>query len=478
MSMQEELRREVEAAWGKPLPPAGSPEEAELVDFLRTHRPDLLEAWYAFEGVPEEQERQVRAREASRRVRRALLYEEDENHRPFLSKSKASNLFLAGLAALVFGVMGVFLYGLYRGGEPQQTSSSATAPAISPSPPQQVPAPSSSVEPPSLFELPLEPSPPSSAQEASSGFPVPQPPELPSLEGVPPPPGAFSSYVSERQVPQPVAVTVPSEGTSASLGVAAFAQGEGAAPVASQVYVASPLAVFSSGTAAAPSPLAFFAQGQEVPPKPSQGEAPFAAGAQGGPDLSALDSALAAMRASASPSSKSPDLRPGVGLSVFLPFDLVLVSGSEVQLLLEGENVLFLGRARVEGGLVRIVVDKAILSDGREVGLVGQVVGSSGQYVVPEVQDLAPSLAQDLLRGALGGLVAYVDDLRSQRRVVVGQGGNVVVESQAPGLLEQVVAGVAQVLRLPQGTASLVRVYRVPKGTRFTLWVMRVEREG
>lgn len=464
--MQEDLRREVEAVWGKPLPPSGSPEEAELVSFLRTHRPDLLEAWYALEEVPEEQERQVQAREASRKVRRALLYEEDENRRPFLSKAKTSNLFLAGVALLVFGVMGVFLYGLYRGGgssedrppPPSETGAVSSA-AISPPPAEPVPFPKP--------ETPSTPQPPQPDPAPS----VPQPPELPSLEGVPPPPGALPPYVASEATPRPVAVGSPasSEGTAGWVG---SSSGEVAAPLASQPFPQpAPAASLPSGVSAVPVVVAAKETGEQPPQVPAVPQA----ASQAAPDFGALEGALAGMReAVSSPSPSKPDLRPGARVSALLPFDLVLVDGVEVSVPLEAEGALFLGRARVEGGLVRILVDRVLLGDGREAPLAAQAVGPAGEYLVPEVRDLAPALAQDLLRGALGGITSYVEDLRSQRRVVLGQGGTVAVESQAPGLLEQLASGAAQVLRLPQSSTSVVRTYRVPKGTRLTVWVLRV----
>lgn len=458
--LQEELYREIEAVWGRPIPPREDPAYAEMVRTLREKRPDLLEMLYALEEVPREQEIQMRAREGSQRIQKALLMEEDENKRPFLSKEKAYNLLMVGAAVAVFAVVGTFLYGLFnRSGASSlpppavEAPPSAQEPSSPPSSPSPSPPPSPSPSPPPLPQLP----PQGAAEEPPPDLPPP-----PSLD-----PAAFpelpSPSVQTLPPPQPLASlgtgSPPGSSGEAGVGFVSLPSGQASPQGAAQLQTA-----FSPGGSATFSTQAFqglahFQRG-EAPQTPQvvREEAPREEKPQGG---------------STSPSSP-PVLPPGLYRAQVV-VEPVLVGGAPAPLVLEGSTpggkALFLGSWELQApGLVRGTVDRVLLG-GVALSGRGQVYSSqNGTALLASAEDLAPALATDLVRAAVSGASRYVQDLREATRVVLGGGGLVAVERQAPPLLEQVVGSVASLFQPPQG-GSLVRVYRIPRGTEVgVLW--------
>lgn len=464
--LQEELQREIEATWGGPIPPRDDPSYAEMVRVLRERRPDLLEVLYALEEVPREQEVQMRAREGSQRIQKALLMEEDENRRPFLSKEKAYNLLIIGVAALVFIVVGTFLYGILRRG--------AVSPAPFPTQEASAPAEPQSPSPPAPSPLPPLPSPPPQPSSQTQGVAEESLPELP------PPPSLDPSALPELSLPAPSVQTAPAPQPLAALAATPSPSEGGGGGLASFPSVQAP----PQGAAqveAAPSQVG----GAVFPSQASQGLALLGReksqqeeAVQEEPPTSEPPAEVSrpVPPSTSSPSSISPppSFLPGLYKARVL-VEPVLVEGGAAPLVLEGEasgrRVLFLGRWEVQApGLVRGTVDRVLIGEMALAGRGQTYSERTGTAIPARVEDLAPALATDLVRAAVSGAARYVQDLREATRVVIGGQGLVAVERQAPPLLEQVVGGAASLFQPPQGGA-LVRVYRVPKGTEVgVLW--------
>lgn len=451
--LQGDVLKEIEGIWGKPVENLPPEEKAKLVEFLRVNRPDLLEAWYLVEEIPEEQAQQLKAREASRRIQRTLLYEEDEQRKKFLSKEKVQNLGLILVAILVFGAVGTFFFSLTRRGGGQAQPPPPPAPAMAE--PLQGIEPPPEVAPPK--EEPREESPLPTPPRAST----PRVPELPSLEEVPAAPAGVGGPVpvyAERPAPSPVA-SIPQEEAKAPSPVAvleaAKAEGGGAFLMAvGGAGTAAPVAKTGEGGA---SPVAVFLPQKGDEEKKAEEEAQ----PQPGVDLQRMEASLAALRGGAEGQEKGP-LAPGTLVEGRLATEVSLVEGVTAPVVVETSFGSFLGEASLVRGLVQIGLSR-LVAGGRVVPLKGVVMGETGTLLSPSVEDLAPSLAQDLLRAAFSGVSTYVEDLRNRQRVFLKDGG-VVVERDSAGLWEQVAGALAAPFRLPPQGGSFVRVYRLPKG--------------
>lgn len=463
--LQEALLKEIEAVWGGPIPPKDDPAYADMIRLLRERRPDLLEALYALEEVPQEQEAQMRAREGSRRIQQALFMEEDEERRPFLSKEKTHNLFLIGVALAVFLVVGLFLYGIFRprGGAGEAQAPAAQPQAVSPSPsPQLEPPPSSAeLEPPPSSE-PASPS----AARVEEGVPDLQPPSLPQLPSMEvPPPSLPSPQLVLPPPPQPLSSSGAGGGGEAQRPVplAGGASGEEASLgplVVVREGVSSGLAV----SQAVPTSFVLLKEGEQANPAKSKEEPQREEEAsRSQPEPAALSEMRAALaQVGAAPSGKSQEAPQ----SLFIPVK-VLVSPvftdevREAPLVVQaGDGRVFLGRFVLQPPFGAFGEVDTVVVGGQSRAATGRVFGRNGQLASVTVEDVAYSLAQDLLRAAVSGVTRYVQGLEAETRVVL-QGDRVVAERKAPGLLEQVLGSAASVFQMPPGRSSFVRVYRL-----------------
>lgn len=453
--LQGDVLKEIERVWGRPVQDLTPEEKAQLVSFLRAKHPQLLQAWYMVEDVPEEQEQQLRAREASKKIQQALLYEEDERGKNFLSKSKLQNLGTIAVVVLVFGVIGSFMWALRSGGgAPAQGTGQAPPP----------PAPTTGITPPPAEAPKVEekaPAPPQVTPPPEVQKP-PEPPKLPSLEEVPPPEaGGTPAVVGANPLPAPMASLEGQGGGGAPAGVASPGGGEKTAP--------QPLAATNAGGGGAvavlggtvPTPVASFGAPKEEATPAERGSEE--AGEAKRVDFRGMDEALAGLQGGKPAREAEKPLTPGSLVPGRLAVEVALVEGGEAPVVVETGQGVFLGRARLSGGLVQAALDRAVVG-GRVVPVRASLLDGGGSTLLTaEARDMAPNLAQDLLRSAFNGVSNYVEDLRQRQKVTLTDRG-VVVERQETGLLEQVLGAVAAPFRMPQTGSSFVRVYRIPKG--------------
>ncbi len=458
----EALHREIAEAWGREVPDRKDPAYAEMTAWLMQNRPDLLARLYAYEELPEEGRLQYEAREATRELRRKLAFEEDERGRPFLSKGKVGGLLQVGAAVLVFGVVGWFLLA------PRLLGDRGGSQPPPPQPPPQVAGPDRVAPPEEGNPSPVAPpAAPPAPQEVGTPGPPPVP-ELPQAPPPPPPPPQATG--AAVALPRPRGRRghrAPALRGERPLRGGACPRREGGAAGESSGRGGAPRGAAFGEAASLPGVALAAREGAAASP-PGQGAEARDRGVEEA--LSGMERAVAqASSASPSPrpSAEGGSCPPGGFLRGVLETKVVVVQGQEAPVVVRAGDRVFLGRAslgasgRVEGRLDRVVA-------GGEVAPASAYLvekGTRAPGIAPRVVDLAPALAQDLLRGAASGVAAYVEGLRSATKVVVGPGGQVAVERGAPDLLSSVLGDAAKVLSLPQGSTSVVRVYELDRGT-------------
>ena len=91
------------------------------------------------------------------------------------------------------------------------------------------------------------------------------------------------------------------------------------------------------------------------------------------------------------------------------------------------------------------------------------------------VEEVAPALFTDLVRGALTGVTKYIDAYTQSVQSTVTQDGTVVQERPVPPLDITVLSGVANLFKVPEDQRALIRVFRLPKGTRIEIVMLPPE---
>lgn len=136
------------------------------------------------------------------------------------------------------------------------------------------------------------------------------------------------------------------------------------------------------------------------------------------------------------------------------------------------QELYLLGRASLlPTGRSMISFELALLKEGRKVSALRAdavafdtkdlLYGVKGQ-----VTDVAPALAADLLRAALGGLTDWVDALLKASTVVTDARGRTTVTTEAPPIWATMLGRVGQVVDVPQNTSALIRAVVVSAGEK------------
>lgn len=501
MNLSPQLQEEISLVWKRPLPDStNSPEFAELVRFLRQRDPALLARLYTElfgESGVEEVEAQIQARTRAREVVEAVGGEKDERGRAVPSRTKGLLWGLAlGFLLLIPAGWYILAPVLFSGPPPRPEE--GTAPS-EPAPQQE----EVSVQPP--VELPLPPAEPSqqTGPSPSSGVvppPLPEPsPEVPPPYQEPQGQGAEGAQVSFSSPPAPTgqAASAPlpeggggffsrgAEGsyerlTEVPLGggqAAVSPSGAGGSLVSQSQGGGAVFASFSGGGQAS------FAQTslEEVPSSASGAGSNLVREVDAERSLPEATPRLREVLATGGrfvAKTPSSDLRPGAMIKARLEAVPVLGGGlTEAPVLAKDvQGRLWLGVASLAGntGRVQLSFDRVYLEEGF-LALKATALDQDGAYGVrAEVQDLAPSMAADILRAGVSGLASYLEDLRNAKQVIIRDNGLEVVKS-APSLEYQVLGNVASLFRLPSEGQSVVRVYRLPRGREIEILVLSME---
>jgi len=169
------------------------------------------------------------------------------------------------------------------------------------------------------------------------------------------------------------------------------------------------------------------------------------------------------------------EVRPGQTVRARLEVGPVLGGGlTELPALAkDSSGRLWFGTARLAGqtGRVDILFDRVYMGGGF-MPVQARALDLDGSYgVAATIQDIAPSLAADILRASISGVASYLQDLRSAQKVTVGPDGRLIISQEAPPLEYQVLGNVASLFQLP-AQSSVVRVYRLDRGRQLEILVL------
>jgi hypothetical protein len=170
-------------------------------------------------------------------------------------------------------------------------------------------------------------------------------------------------------------------------------------------------------------------------------------------------------------------LEPGQKISARLSTGITVVEGVSSPVLAESllqdclvvglcPTLLFRGSAElISGNKVRVSFD-AVIVNGEEQSFQGIALDAYDNNAISvAVVDEAPTVAQDLIRNALGGLSDYVEALSQAKTVRVLPSGETIEESSVPGLETFLGAAAAKTFQMPATSSSFVRVAQLPAGT-------------
>lgn len=170
------------------------------------------------------------------------------------------------------------------------------------------------------------------------------------------------------------------------------------------------------------------------------------------------------------PAFKAPP--PGTILNGELVLGVTLVEGGTVPAVVKDENgQLWLGRASVNAARrVEITFDR-VSFESQVAAASGVAYSTDGFPGVPAaVFEEAPSIAADLLRGAMGGVAEYARNAARQNRVRRDQSGTV-IETILPDIGTFVGGAVADLFAVRTGEKALVRVVQVQPATKVRIFV-------
>jgi hypothetical protein len=219
--------------------------------------------------------------------------------------------------------------------------------------------------------------------------------------------------------------------------------------------------------ATAPAPLP--APGADAPRDGAAGGAPL--------PLFTPDIALSTPPPGAGGRGVPSPIRPGLFFRAKLITGLLASPGLASPVLLEAEpawcgspscpSLRLLGLAALAAnGRATVVLNQALL-DGNPVEVDAVVFDSAdkGFGLQGQVLDVAPALAADLVRAAVGGLADWVRALNNQTTVTVIPGGGAATSFQAAPLWAYALGRVGQIVSPPSDATALVRAVVVGAGT-------------
>ncbi|MFC3605987.1 hypothetical protein ACFOLM_23930 [Deinococcus soli (ex Cha et al. 2016)] len=119
---------------------------------------------------------------------------------------------------------------------------------------------------------------------------------------------------------------------------------------------------------------------------------------------------------------------------------------------------------------VLITFDRAVLKDGQEVEVQAAAYNLDGTPgLKAQYRDIAPTLANDLIRSAVSGVKDYVDAKLQATTTSTSAGGAVTVQRQVPTIWESVAGSATGIFQLPATQGTFVTVAQIPVGEQFAL---------
>jgi len=118
---------------------------------------------------------------------------------------------------------------------------------------------------------------------------------------------------------------------------------------------------------------------------------------------------------------------------------------------------------------VEIEFTLALLKNGTQIPVTAQAFNLDGSPgIKAQYKDIAPTLANDLIRGAVGGVRDYVE-AKIQATTTTNTSNSQTVQRQAPSIWESVAGSAASVFQLPPTTQTFVTVAELRAGSAFVI---------
>ena len=135
------------------------------------------------------------------------------------------------------------------------------------------------------------------------------------------------------------------------------------------------------------------------------------------------------------------------------------------------DGTLWLGVPRISPTKrITLIFQQAVMRDGHEVqvnALGYHLDGTPGLQTA--WQDVAPTLANDLIRSSLTGVRDYAEAKIQATRTTTNANGSTTVERQVPTIWESVAGAATSVFQLPQTQNTFVTVARLNVGQDFVI---------
>jgi hypothetical protein len=177
------------------------------------------------------------------------------------------------------------------------------------------------------------------------------------------------------------------------------------------------------------------------------------------------------------PVADSP-LAPGMIIPASLATGIILAEGeNSVPIVVRTETgITFLGEARLNKARRMEIHLTEYVIDGKSYPINAQVFSPDGYPGVSvAVNDMAPDLFNDLLRGTANGVTNYVKGLIDSSRTTLVAGGGAVTDRNQVPLGSSIAGALADLFSLPQGNKAVIRVAQVQSGTSILVTVLSVK---
>lgn len=504
LTLDPTVRDEVSRELGTDIPDPNSPDFEALLKTLEETRPELVDTLVQGLEVrgaelPEEsQVHKAEQREGRRNLLRWLFYSQTYAGEPAFNKRKTLLVLVATLTALL---PIAFVVDRVTAGR-----SAERVVQTEPSPFQVAPETGlvTSDYPAAL------PSAPEASVIEETDLPLPPAPVDPGVAGTPPnsaagPTSPLTSFESDAVQPSALSIfEASSPPTTLTIGdvstppeqLGFTLEGQAAGVTASELPSAQSLSFAepeSQGDTFDPSNLgalredmSLTAQTESAQPSvamPSEdlGRASNQRSVSEDVDTSSSTSEEAS---SVDASSDTVDLQPGVQLPAQLVTGVAVSEGVSSSVVAETAAegtwcekepcpaITWLGTAQLERpGRISVAFEQAVINgEARAVS-----ASAFGDDALPgltaAMSDTSPTVAQDLLRAAAGGVSDYLQALSEQQKVTV-QDGNVVVEDlEIPSIDRFLFGRAADLFDIPSDQTAIVRVAQIEPGTPVTIFV-------
>lgn len=225
-------------------------------------------------------------------------------------------------------------------------------------------------------------------------------------------------------------------------------------------------------------PLTLFKREKPVPaPKVEIASAANQAPVLEVPTAAAPVAAPAAAVQVQAPVAESP-LAAGMIIPASLATGIILAEGeTSVPIVVRTETgITFLGEARLNKARRMEIQLTEYVIDGKSYPINAQVFSPDGYPgVAVAVNDMAPDLFNDLLRGTANGVTNYVKGLIDSSRTTLVSGGGAITDRNQVPLGSSIAGALADLFSLPQGNKAVIRVAQVQSGTSILVTVLSVK---